>query len=95
MHIINIEQNIKTSRGTKHKRLLKYRENTENKLSVTGEVWVREWAKWVRGIKEDTCWDEQWVLYTRDQSLESTPEIIVALCANQLGCKLKNKLKKK
>ena len=37
------------------------------------------WAKWVRGIKEDTCWDEHWVLYIGD---ESTPEIIIALNAN-------------
>ena len=40
------------------------------------------WAKWERGIKEDTCGDEQWVLYRRDESLESTPEIIIALYAN-------------
>ena len=40
------------------------------------------WAKWVRGIKEGTCWDEQWVLYIGDGSLESTPEIIIALYAN-------------
>ena len=39
------------------------------------------WAKWVRGIKEDTC-DGPWVLYIGDESLESTPEIIRALYAN-------------
>ena len=40
------------------------------------------WAKRVRGIKEDPSWDEQWVLYIEDESLESTPEIIIALYAN-------------
>ena len=40
-----------------------------------------EWAKWVRGIKEDT-WDEHWLLYIGDESLESTPEVIIALLAN-------------
>ena len=39
------------------------------------------WAKWARDIKEDT-WDEHWVLYVGDESLESTPEIIVALDAD-------------
>ena len=28
-----------------------------------------------------------------DESLDSTPEIIIALYANQLGCKFKNKKK--
>ena len=32
--------------------------------------------KWVREIKEDACWNEHWVLYIGDDSLESTPEII-------------------
>ena len=49
------------------------------------------WAKWVRGIKEDTCWDEHWVLYIGDESLESTPEIIIVLYANELGCKFLKK----
>ena len=26
------------------------------------------------GIKEDNCYDEQWVLYVNDESLNSTPE---------------------
>ena len=39
-------------------------------------------AKWVRGTKEDTCWDEHWVLYMGDESLESTPVITIALYAN-------------
>ena len=40
------------------------------------------WAKWGRGIREDTCWDEHWVLYAGDESLNSTPEIIVAIHAD-------------
>ena len=40
------------------------------------------WAKWVRGIKEETCWDEHWVLYVGGESLKSTPEIIIAPHAN-------------
>ena len=47
------------------------------------------WAKWVRGIKEDTLWDEHWVLYVGDESPDSTPEIIIALYANW-GVNLKN-----
>ena len=43
---------------------------------------VGGWAKWVRDIKEDTCGDEHLVLYKGDESLESTPEIIIALYAN-------------
>ena len=34
------------------------------------------WTRWVMGIKEDTCWDEPWVLYVSDESLNSTPESI-------------------
>ena len=26
-------------------------------------------------MKEDTCWDEHWVLYVSDESLSSIPEI--------------------
>ena len=54
----------------------------ENKLRVTGRVVGGGWANWARGIKEDTCWDKLWVLYVGDESLDSTPEIIVALYAN-------------
>ena len=44
------KNNIKTGRGTKHKRLI----NMENKQRVTGGVVGGGWAKWVRGIKEST-----------------------------------------
>ena len=40
-------------------------------------LWVGEWAKCVRSIKEDIYWDEHWVLYIGDESLDSTSEIIV------------------
>ena len=40
------------------------------------------WSKWAKGIKKDTCWDEHWVLYVWNESLDSTPEIIIALNAN-------------
>ena len=53
------------------------------------------WAQWVRGIKEDTCWDEPWELQVGDESLESPPEIIIALYANELGWKFKKKKQKK
>ena len=41
---------------------------------------VGGWAKWARGCA--CCWDEHWVLYVGDESLDSTPEIITALYAN-------------
>ena len=44
--------------------------------------WVEGWAKWAMGIKEGTCWDEHWVLHVSDESLNSTPEIIIALYVN-------------
>ena len=75
------------------KRLL----NTENKLRVAGrEGRVRGWAKWVMDIKEGTCWDEHWVLYVSDKSLNSTPETITTLYVNlYLKRKRKRKGKKK
>ena len=45
-------------------------------------LWERGWVKWTKGIKEDTCWDEHRVLYVGDESLDSTPEITIALYAN-------------
>ena len=63
---------------TNHKRLF----TTENKLRVDGGRWVGGWAKWVMGIKEGTCYDEQWVLYVSDESLNSTPETDITLYVN-------------
>ena len=54
----------------------------ENKLSVDKGRWVGGWAKWVMGIKEGTCYDEQWVLYVSDESLNSTPETDITLYVN-------------
>ena len=39
-------------------------------------------AKWVIGIKEGTCWVENWVLYVSDESLNSIPETIITLYVN-------------
>ena len=41
----------------------------------------REWTKWVVGIKED-IYDEHWVLYISDESLNSTPETNIKLYVN-------------
>ena len=32
------------------------------------------WGNWVMGIKEGTCWNEQWELYAAGESLNSTSE---------------------
>ena len=45
-------------REANHKRLL----NIENKLRDAGVVLGGGWAKWERGIRWDTGWDEHWVL---------------------------------
>ena len=56
---------------TNHKRLFNVREQTEG--------WWRDvgggQARWVMGIKEGTCWDEHWVLYVSDESLNAPPEM--------------------
>ena len=39
------------------------------------------WDKWVMGIREVT-WDEHWVFYLGDGSLNFTPEIIMTLYVN-------------
>ena len=43
---------------------------------------VGGWAKWARGTEEDTCWYEHWVLYVKDESLNSIPEIFIILYVN-------------
>ena len=42
----------------------------------------RGWAKWVMIIKEDTCYNEHWVLYVSDESLNSTLKTNIALRVN-------------
>ena len=44
------------------------------------------------GNKEGTCWDEHWVFNVSDKSLNSTPETIITLYANNLDL---NKIFKK
>ena len=63
----------------------------QNSLSSFLKAWEvgRRWARWVMGIKEGTC-GEHWVLYVRDESLNSTLETNIALYVNE---NLKNKKK--
>ena len=42
----------------------------------------RGWAGWGMGMKEGTCYDESWVLYVSDESLDSTSETHIALYVN-------------
>ena len=67
---MNTEEEKKEKRKAHQKRLV----TTENKLRVDGGLWWGEWIKWVMSIKEGTCWDENWVLYVSNESLNSTPE---------------------
>ena len=73
------KNNIKRGRGQNIRD-----SNTENKLRVAGGLWMEGWAKRAKGIWEDTCWKEHWVLHEGVvyESLDSTPEIIIALYAN-------------
>ena len=43
------------------------------------------------GIKKGTCWDEHWVLYVSDESLNSTPESLLHYILTNLDL---NKIKK-
>ena len=63
---MNLEEGGKREKDANHKRIL----TIENKLRVDGGRWV----KWVMGIDEGTCGDERWVLYVRDETLNSIPE---------------------
>ena len=72
----HIGREEKSRQGSHHKGFL----TTENKQS-----WWREvgggWGKWVIGIKEGNCYDQHWVLYVSDESLNSIPETnINAVC---------------
>ena len=49
------------------------------------------WVRGVSGIKEGTC-DEHWVLYVRDELLNSPPKINILLYANYLKYKFKYKM---
>ena len=56
-----------------------------------------ERGKWVMGIEEGICWNENWVLYVSDESWESAPETkstLYTLCVSQFDNKLFKKLNK-
>ena len=38
------------------------------------------WVRWVMGTKRGIGYDEHWVLYGIDESLNSTPETNITLC---------------
>ena len=66
-------------RDKARKRLL----SIEDKLMVTREEsGGGGWDKLVLGIRKGTCWDEHWVLYISNESLNSTPETIIILYIN-------------
>ena len=50
------------------------------------EVWWREvgggWTQWVMGSKWGICYEEHWVLYAPDESLNSSPETNNTLYVN-------------
>ena len=50
----------------------------ENKLRIDGAEVGGRWARWLLGIKEGTC-DDHWMLYVRDESLNSTSQTNIAL----------------
>ena len=39
------------------------------------------WTRWEMGVEEGT-WDELWVLYARDESLNSAPETHFTIYVN-------------
>lgn len=59
----------------------------ENKLRVDEGRLVGDGLEWVMGIIEDTCYEEHWVLYLSNESLNFTPEADIALFVNQLEVK--------
>ena len=71
------KKSFQTEREANPQETLKYREQTEGCWRGAG---LGGWTKWVMGIKQDTCWDENWVLYVSDESLNFTPETNIILC---------------
>ena len=43
--------------------------------------WAGGQAKWVTAVKRGTC-NKHWLLYVREESLNSTPETNIILYAN-------------
>lgn len=60
---------------------------TEKQLEVAGGAVDGGRVKWAMGIKKGTHYDEHWVSYVSDQSLNSTPEINTTLYVNYLEFK--------
>ena len=50
------------------------------------------WAKWVRGIEEDTCWNGCWVLYVGDESLDLLLKSLLLCMLTNLDINKKKKL---
>ena len=67
---------MKIKREKHHKRLLTLR----NKVRVAGEEVAGAWGNRMMGMKEGTGWNEHWVLYATDESLNSTPETNTTIC---------------
>lgn len=38
---------------------------------------VGGWSNWVMGTEEDTWYNQDWVLHASDESLNSTPKLII------------------
>jgi len=70
------------SQEVNHKRL----QTLETKLRVAGWEVDGGWARWVMGIKKGTGYDEHWVLYVSDESLNST-KTNITLYVNELEFK--------
>ena len=48
-----------------------------------------QWAKGVRVIKEGTCWDEPWVLYVSDESLNLFLKLLLHFMLTNLDLNFK------
>lgn len=79
------KQNMNIGEGRKKMREANSKRHIENKLRVAEGG--RGWAKWVMGIKKSTCWDEHWVLYVNDESINSPPEASITPYGNYLEFK--------
>ena len=62
--------------GAHHNRLI-----TVKNKQVSWREMGRGWTRWATGIKEGT-YNEHWVLYISDESLNSTPETNITLYVN-------------
>ena len=58
----------KSERETSHERIW----TLGNKLRVTEGMGVGGWGDQVMGIKEGICWEDHWVLYATNRSLNPT-----------------------